>query len=189
VLVPELIFNEQKFLAQVEQIYRQKGCVLVVASEGLRDGQGRFLAELQQGTEIGKDVNGQALLSIGEGVSGYLCNLVRRESGLKARYDKPGTLQRGSACRSSVDLDEAFSVGRKAGAYLMEGQDSVMPALKRVSDEPYKCEIEPVLLSEIAGREKRLPSDFFEDDGLSEAKVRAYAGPLIGPALEEPFRF
>jgi 6-phosphofructokinase 1 len=189
VLVPELPFDEKVFLQKVAEVYEQVGCVLVVASEGLRNKEGKFLAELQAGIAIGRDVNGQALLSIGEGVSRYLTNLVIKELGLKARYDKPGTLQRSAACRSAIDLEEALSLGRASAKYLLEGMSGIMPVLKRISNDPYKYAIEPISLSEITGRERVITSEFFKNQELDEAKIKEYLAPLITPTPEIPFRF
>jgi 6-phosphofructokinase 1 len=187
ILLPEVVFNEERFLAKVEEVFRQKGCVLVVASEGVKDAQGNFLAE-SSGTLV-LDPVGKPMLSSGEGVATYLCRLVRDKLGLKARYDKPGTLQRTTTCVSPVDRAEAFELGQVAAWYALEGRSGVMPGLKRVSDEPYRCEIVAVPLTEVVGREKYVPAEFLEGDGLNEAAFRRYVAPLIGPPLAEPFRF
>lgn len=185
ILVPEIIFDPEAFLAQVEQIFRREGCVLVVAAEGVRNAEGKFLASLNQ--ELGRDALGKSLLSIGEGVSGYLCQLVKTRLGLKVRYDKPGTLQRGTACVSPVDQVEAWELGKTAARYLLQGQSGIMPALHRLSTEPYRCEIVPMVLNEVVGREKTLPPEFLHAGGLNEEAFRHYATPLIGPALAEPW--
>jgi 6-phosphofructokinase 1 len=187
VLVPEQVFDEAAFLAEVQEVYRREGCVLVVASEGVHNAGGQYLAELGLGG-LGRDANGQVLLSLGS-VADYLCNLVKSKLGIKARYDKPATLQRGAACVSEVDRDEAYKLGQAAADYALAGKTAVMPGLKRLSNEPYTCEIVPFNLSEIVGREKKLGAEFFVNGRLDETRVRDYVGPLIGPALPEPFRF
>jgi 6-phosphofructokinase 1 len=187
VLVPEIIFDEQFFLSEVERIFRQEGCVLAVASEGLRNAEGQFLAELS-GT-LQKDAIGKPILSIGEGVAGYLCRLVSQKLGIKARYDKPGTLQRGAACVSPVDYQEALALGKMGLQIALEGKSAVMPGLVRVSDKPFRCVIEPVALAEIAGTEKPLPAEFLTETGVNIEAFCRYAAPLIGQPLEVPFRF
>jgi len=186
ILLPEITFDEAKFLTRVEETFRREGCVLVVASEGVRDPQGKFLAEAGGNPALNLDPIGKPMLSLGEGVAGYLCRLVKEKLGIKARYDKPGTLQRGTACVSLVDRTEAFELGKSAARYVLEGQSGVMPGLVRVSDEPYQCEIRPVPLSAVTGQEKLIPPEFLDGDNLNEAAFLRYAAPLIGPALVEP---
>lgn len=188
ILLPEVVFDEKAFLAKIESIFRREGCVLVVASEGIRDGQGKYLAEATGQSVSGYDATGKAVLSLGDGVASYLCRLVKEKLGLKARYDKPGTLQRGASCVSPVDRAEAFDLGRKAAQYVVAGQSGVMPGLVRVSENPYRCEISPVALTEVMGHEKLLPPEMLDGDSLNEATFRRYAEPLIGPPLGEPFR-
>lgn len=185
ILLPEVAFEVNQFLTQVEEIFRREGCVLIVAAEGVRDTQGRFLAELNQ--EVERDAIGKAVFSVGEGVSGYLCQLIKQELKLKARYDKPGTLQRGVACVSEVDRAEAFALGQAAMRYALSGQNNVLPTLQRSSDEPYQCEIEAVAIEKVIGREKRLPPEFLAENKLNETVFSRYAAPLIGPALPKPF--
>lgn len=190
ILLPEIAFDEAKFLTKVDEVFRREGCVLVVASEGVRDSKGRFLAEAGGNPALNLDPVGKPMLSLGEGVAGYLCRLVKEKLGIKARYDKPGTLQRGASCVSPIDRAEAFELGVSAARYVLAGQSGVMPGLVRVSDDPYKCEIRPVALNEVIGREKLLPPEFLDLDnnGLNEAAFRRYATPLIGPSLAEPLR-
>ncbi len=187
ILLPEITFDEAVFLEKVEKIYRQEKCCLVVASEGVRDAEGRFLAEAGSGV-IGLDPVGKPLLSIGEGVAGYLCRLVKEKLGLKTRYDKPGTLQRGAACLSPVDKDEAFRLGEATVDFALQKQTAIMAGLVRVQQEPFYCSIQAVALSEVAGREKLIPAEYLEGDELNETAFRRYAAPLIGPALPEPLR-
>lgn len=187
VLLPEQVFDETAFLTEVQEVYRREGCVLVVASEGIQNADGQYLAELGLG-ELGRDANGQALLSLGS-VADYLCNLVKTRLGIKARHDKPATLQRGAACVSEVDRDEAFRLGQAAVDYTLAGKTGIMPGLKRLSNEPYICEIVPFNLNDIVGKEKQLSAEYFVDGKLDEEKVRDYVKPLIGPPLKEPFKF
>ncbi len=186
ILLPEIVFDETAFLSKVESIFKREGCVLVVASEGVRDKQGKFLAELNAALNL--DPVGKPMLSLGEGISGYLCQLVKEKLGLKARYDKPGTLQRGAACVSPIDREEAFKLGEAAAQYALEGQSGLMPGLLRMSNAPYRCKIVPTKLNQVVGRERIIPPEFLTSDGLNEAAFHEYALPLIGPALAEPMR-
>ena len=64
-----------------------------------------------------------------------------------------------------------------------------MPAIRRLSDAPYRWEIIEVPLSEVANQEKLLPPDFISADGfgITEA-ARRYLAPLIVGEAYPPFK-
>ncbi len=115
--LPEQPLQPDEFLGEVEDVYRRLGYAVVVVAETVRDrnGQPLGLAEHQ-----GEDAFGHRLLG---GAAPYLVSLVRGQLGLRARYDKPGDLQRmSSACVSSTDLREAEMVGRVAVEMVVAGE-------------------------------------------------------------------
>jgi len=65
----------------------------------------------------------------------------------------------------------------------------VMPAIRRLSDAPYRWDIIAAPLSEIANQEKLLPPDFISADGfgITEA-ARRYLAPLIIGESYPPFK-
>jgi len=65
----------------------------------------------------------------------------------------------------------------------------VMPAIRRVSDTPYRWDIVEAPLSEVANQEKLLPPDFISADGFGiTAPARRYLAPLIVGEAYPPFR-
>ena len=64
-----------------------------------------------------------------------------------------------------------------------------MPAIRRLSDVPYRWDIIEAPLSEVANQEKLLPSDFISADGfgITEA-ARRYLAPLILGEAYPPFK-
>ena len=64
-----------------------------------------------------------------------------------------------------------------------------MPAIRRISDTPYKWDIMEAPLSEVANQEKLLPPDFISPDGfgITEA-ARRYLAPLIIGERPPPFK-
>ena len=64
-----------------------------------------------------------------------------------------------------------------------------MPAIRRLSDEPYRWDIIEAPLSEVANQEKLLPPDFITGDGfvITEA-ARRYLAPLIVGEAYPPFK-
>ena len=70
----------------------------------------------------------------------------------------------------------------------LEGHNAQMPAIKRVSDNPYRWEIEAAPLAEVANREKFMPRDYIREDGFGISDAgRAYLAPLIQGEDFPPF--
>ena len=64
-----------------------------------------------------------------------------------------------------------------------------MPAIRRLSDEPYRWDIIEAPLSEVANQEKSLPADFISADGFGiTAAARRYLAPLILGEAYPPFK-
>ena len=133
VYVPEHPFEEEAFLADVEGVYRSLGWVVVVVAETVRDQQGQPLGQAQQGA----DAFGHQLLA---GAAPYLVHLVRNRLGLRARYDRPGDLQRmSSASVSTTDRQEAELVGEAAVRAAVAGETDKMITLLRSEERRYEC--------------------------------------------------
>ena len=64
-----------------------------------------------------------------------------------------------------------------------------MPAIRRLSDAPYRWDIVEAPLAEVANREKLLPPEFISADGfgITEA-ARRYLAPLIVGEAYPPFK-
>src|ERR1700746_2504694 len=67
---------------------------------------------------------------------------------------------------SETDVQQAYAVGCAAVEFAIAGKNAVMPAIRRLSDSPYRWDIIEVPLSEVANQEKMLPSDFIRSDGF-----------------------
>ena len=64
-----------------------------------------------------------------------------------------------------------------------------MPAIRRLSDAPYRWDIVEVPLSEVANREKHLPAEFISADGLGITEAaRRYLAPLIVGEAYPPYK-
>jgi 6-phosphofructokinase 1 len=173
ILFPEIPFDEEGFLARVKATVERVGYCTVVASEGLKNPQGQFLAEA--GT---RDAFGHTQLG---GVAPLLANLVRSKLGYKYHWALPDYLQRSARhLASKTDAEQAYAVGKAAVEYALAGHNAVMPVIVRTSDTPYRWKIAPAPLSTIANREKKLPKSFIRRDGYGiTAAARRYLEPLI----------
>lgn len=181
IYVPEVVFDEARFLDDVRRVHGEIGYVVVVLTETIRDARGRVVGSDKP---YFVDPFGHGYY---ESPAAYLCRLVTRELGLRARFDKPGTIQRMSmALASGVDLEEAYLVGRHAVKYAVEGRTGQMVVLVRENGSGYRCTTDSAPLEEIANAVKPLPREFLNADGnfVADGFLR-YASPLIGGPLLE----
>ncbi|GAB2581597.1 6-phosphofructokinase [Dyella jejuensis] len=181
ILFPERVFDEAAFLAKVKATVERVGWCTVVASEGIRNAEGQFLAEA--GT---RDSFGHAQLG---GVAPVLAALVKEQLGYKYHWALPDYLQRSARhMASKTDVDQAYAVGKAAVDYALAGMNAVMPVIVRTSDMPYRWKIEPAALEKIANREKKMPSGFLTRDGFGiTAAARRYLSPLIQGEAPPPY--
>ena len=179
ILLPEVTFNQKKFLAKVKETVKKHGFCVIVASEGIKNSKGKFLAESDS-----KDAFGHSQLG---GVAPRLAELINKKLQLKNHWAVADYLQRSASHLSSgVDIAHAYEVGKKAVQYALKGLNGVMPIIKRKSSTPYKWEVVPAPLTKIANVEKKLPPGFISKDGLGMTKrARSYFQPLIDGKVED----
>ena len=179
ILLPEISFNQKKFLAKVKETVKKNGFCVIVASEGIKNSQGKFLAESDS-----KDAFGHSQLG---GVAPRLADLINQKLKFKNHWAVADYLQRSASHLSSgVDRAHAYEVGRKAVLYATQGLNGVMPVIKRRSSTPYKWEVVSAPLTKIANVEKKLPAAFISKDGLGMTKkARSYFQPLIEGKIED----
>ena len=173
ILLPEVTFNQNKFLTKVKVTVKKHGFCVIVASEGIKNSKGKFLAESDS-----KDAFGHSQLG---GVAPRLAELINKKLKLKNHWAVADYLQRSASHLSSgVDRAHAYEVGKKAVQYALKGLNGVMPIIKRKSSMPYQWEVVPAPLTKIANVEKKLPAGFISKDGLGMTKrARSYFQPLI----------
>lgn len=179
ILVPEHPFKAERFLQQVEEVYRRLGYVIVVAAETIRDEQGQALGAIGQ---VGTDAFQHPLLS---GAAQYLVELVKQHLKLRTRFDKPGDLQRmASNSISRTDRDEAYLVGQMGIRALLAGESDKMVTLVRHMDPCYCCTTGLVELAQVANVQYLLPTDYLNADKTMVTQAYYdYALPLIGDPL------
>jgi 6-phosphofructokinase 1 len=179
ILLPEVSFNQKKFLSKVKDTVKKNGFCVIVASEGIKDSKGKFLAESDS-----KDAFGHSQLG---GVAPRLADLINNKLKLKNHWAVADYLQRSASHLSSgVDRAQAYEVGKKAVQFAVRGQNGVMPVIKRKSSKPYKWEVVSASLTKIANVEKKLPAGFITKDGFGMTKkARSYFQPLIEGKVDE----
>lgn len=182
VLFPEVVFDPQKFLAKVQHSVDTYGYCTVVASEGIRNAEGKFVADA--GTV---DAFGHTQLG---GVAATLATLVKSELGLKYHYAIADYLMRAARhIASRTDIEQAYAVGAAAVEYAVAGKGGIMVSIERESDDPYTWRTGEAPLDQVANVEKAMPAEFISADGfhITEA-CRRYLAPLIAGEHYPPYR-
>ncbi|MCD6334913.1 MAG: 6-phosphofructokinase [Candidatus Latescibacterota bacterium] len=183
IYVPERPITWDGFLGDVQRVYDRLGYCVIVVCEGLTDAD---TGEPITASASAVDVDSFGHKQMG-GVADTLCKEIAARLKIKARYDKPGTIQRMSmALASTVDLEEACMIGAQAVREAVSGKTDFMVSFVRESNDPYRCGTGLVPLSDAALAEKKLPSDYINEAGnFPTERFAEYARPLIGGPLPE----
>ncbi len=202
IYLPECPKGVDEILSEVQQVYRDKGHVIVVMSENVRrkDGKPFAVAGLEALNSDQANISPQSpgmtpdfVDSFGHsyfrglGAGRVLSQLITKKLDLRARVDQPGTLQRMSqAHQSEVDLIESEECGRAAVRAALAGTTDQMVVLQRAEGPSYRCNIDSVDLEQIANIEKRMPPSFLDPAGnfVTQAFID-YALPLVGGPLPQ----
>ncbi len=173
ILFPEVEFDQDKFLAKVDEKVKEFGFCTVVVSEGVHWPDGRFLAE--QGT---RDSFGHAQLG---GAAPVVANIIKDALGYKFHWAVADYLQRAARHLSSKsDVEQAYALGKAGVEFALEGANAIMPTVDRISSSPYEWKIGQAPLADVANVEKMMPLDFITEDGFGITdKCKEYLLPLI----------
>lgn len=180
IYLPEIDFDMDQFIADSKRIYeKNNGKLIVAASEGIRDKDGKYISEYGSSLANEKDSFGHAQLG---GTGAVLADILKKELKCKARAIEFSLLQRcASHIASKTDVEETFIAGQKAVQYAVEGVTDHMVAYERAEkDGKYVCNYVLVNLSKVANTEKKIPREWITEEGtgLTEEYVK-YALPLI----------
>jgi 6-phosphofructokinase 1 len=182
ILFPEIPFDEPAFLTRTEECVKKYGYCAIVVSEGVRNAEGKFLADA--GTT---DAFGHAQLG---GVGPVVAQLVKEKLGYKYHWAVADYLQRAARhIASKVDVEQAYEMGKSAVEFALQGHNAVMPTIVRASQQPYRWKVGMAPLAKVANVEKMLPRDYITPDGFHiTAKGRRYLAPLIQGEDYPPYK-
>ncbi len=176
ICVPEILVDEDKFIADVQDAYTGYGYAVAVISENARTADGIIGAGSAPWfvDDFGHEYY--------DGPARYLAALVSRRLGVRARYEKPGTIQRSLVWASSEsDVREAEMVGRAAVTAAREGMRDVIVTLQRQDGDDYRCSVGFAPLDQVGGKVRRMPDEFLspQDNFVTDAFIQ-YIKPLAG---------
>jgi ATP-dependent phosphofructokinase / diphosphate-dependent phosphofructokinase len=176
VLLPELAFDEARFLAKVKETVEAYRYCVVVVGEGIKNAQG---------VEVGADRTrldsfGHPVLA---GAAEELKEVVQGRLGIKARTALLSYAQRAAGHWASLtDANNAFACGQAAVQAAVAGHSGQMVKIVRETGPEgsvrWSTGLQP--LGDIANVEHLVPRDWVGEDGfLPNEKFVAYAQPLI----------
>ena len=187
VYLPEVAFDYEKFCADVTEIYKKQGKVLIAASEGIHDTDGKFISEYGSKLAQEKDAFGHAQLG---GLAVQLADELKRRTGAKVRGIELSLLQRcGAHLASETDVSEAVLAGKTAVEAAVNGETGKMVSFERdYVDGKYVCKTKLLPLESVANIEKKVPIEWITKDGnnLTQDFID-YALPLIQGQPERIF--
>jgi len=175
VLVPEVPFDQNAFLAAIQQVVTRQGWAVVVAAEGIRNADGSLVYSATDPAlqdPLKRPLTG--------GVARHLAETIASQLRMRCRHEAPGLLGRSSiAHRSAQDLRDAVEVATTGVQSLLNGHDGHMVALTPIGS-PEATTLVP--LREVAGVERTMPKTWLSRGPLAvnEACLR-YLRPLVGP--------
>ncbi|MDR2181593.1 MAG: 6-phosphofructokinase [Treponema sp.] len=175
VYLPERPLEKERFLEDVSAAWSKKRGVLVTASEGLKDPEGRAYGDTGLRDGFGHIIPG--------GTAQTLSDIIITGLKLKSRPEKPGLLGRVSmAHRSPVDQAEAYEAGAFAVKSAVEGKSGFMAAIEASRKPEYSSRMKLAPLEKAANVEKTFPEAWINPEGNGvTGDFAGYCLPLIGP--------
>lgn len=183
VYLPEVDFDMEKFIADVQAIYDKTGKCMVAVSEGIHYADGSFVSEAKTSATDGF---GHAQLG---GLATMLAEVIKQKTGAKVRGIELSLLQRcGAHLASHTDIEEAKMAGRVAVEAAVAGNTDKMVAFQCTRDGgKYECKTVLEPLDIVANFEKKVPREWInaEGNGVEQAFID-YVLPLIQGEPERP---
>ncbi|OGT46284.1 MAG: 6-phosphofructokinase [Gammaproteobacteria bacterium RIFCSPHIGHO2_12_FULL_41_20] len=181
ILFPEVRLQTAQLLNRVQECVSQFGYCAIVASEGLRNPDGSFVAESGLTDAFGHKQLG--------GVAPIIAKLIKEKLGFKYHWALADYLQRSARhIASKTDVEQAYAIGKAAVEMALAGKNAVMPIIVRESNSPYRWSIGEASLERVANVEVSLPKNYITDDGFGITEAcRQYLSPLIQGEAYPPY--
>ncbi len=183
IYLPEVAFEKDRFLADVEGCITRYGWVSIVCGEGLQYADGSPVSASQTTDKFG-NVEFGAMAGASVGLN--LHRMIMETFDFRGEFQITESLIMSAMDRTvELDREEAYRCGRRAVALADQGLSGVMVTLLRDSSSPYRVELATTSLSEVAIKSKPLPREYINPEGnfVSDAFYE-YIRPLVGEIPE-----
>ena len=174
IYLPEVDFDQDKFISDIKKALTTTNNVIVAVSEGIHDADGSYITS----SEAVADQFGHQQLS---GAGKALEFIVKENIGVKVRSVEINVLQRcASHLASLTDIEESFAQGEKGVELASAGVTASMVCLMRTSNAPYTVEYTHSAIKDIANEAKSVPREWINDEGNDiRPELIEYLTPLI----------
>ena len=178
IYLPEVAFNIDDFVNEVEELLKKKSNIVLAVSEGIRTEDRKFVCELLD-ANLQTDSFGHKELV---GCADALGRILRDKLGIKARPITLSTLQRaGAHLASKTDLEEAIECGKLGAELAYRGDSGKMVIMTRTPGKKYKIKYEVFDdIHKIANVEKKIPLEWIDvENNYVKEELVEYIKPLI----------
>lgn len=183
IYMPEVAFDLDTFLNDVDALYKKNKKVLVAISEGIRDKDGNYMMALSTASKA--DGFGHTQLG---GAAANLCEIVKERLGYNTRAVELSLPQRCAGHMvSKTDIDEAKRCGEFA---VMSAIDNTAKFVCMIRDDSkkYSIHLELKNIHEVANKVKPFPKEWIiNGNDISEEFIN-YAAPLIEGEVELEYK-
>ncbi len=184
IYLPEVEFDFDKFIKDVEIVYAKNKKAIICVSEGIKTKEGKYVPELFASLE--KDSFGHAQLG---GTAAVLAQKLKEHFNIKVRAIEFSLIQRcAQHLASAIDVEEAYTAGREAvKAAVNKVTDKMVAFERKIVDGKYTCVYNLVDLHIVANAEKTIPAEWINENGtgLNQGFID-YALPLIQGDMKAP---
>lgn len=176
IYLPEVVFDKEKFIESIREVFKRKRGVVIAVSEGIKDKDGNYLDQDSRYTK--KDAFGHIIHS---GTAKVLETIAFQAFHCKVRSIELNVLQRCAMhCASLTDNNESFEIGRKAVDRALNNETGKMMVFKRKDTPEYAVEIDAIDVSNAANLEKKVPVEWINEAGNDiTPELYNYLAPLI----------
>ncbi len=188
IYLPEVAFDMERFVADVEHWYARKGRCHIAVSEGIQDKDHVPIAAKMFEGET--DAHGNMQLSgtgaLGDALAEFIKKRLTPAGGKppRVRADTFGYVQRCFPDASPVDAREARAAGREAARLATSGDLDGSVAIVRTSPIEagalYASELRRIDLSVVAAKTRHMPAEFIEGHNNVSRKFLDWCRPLVG---------
>lgn len=176
IYLPEIDFDNEKFISSVNKLLYKKSSVVIAVSEGIKYSSGIYVSENAKGVDA--DAFGHKSLA---GAGKALELLIKEHIGCKVRSVELNLPQRCSShIASATDILESISIGKYAVECAVNGISGKMVIFKRKSSKHYEIELSYENVEKIANQVKYLPANYMCPDKSNVTReCMEYIAPLI----------
>ena len=157
IYLPESTFTLEQYIQDIKNAMTRYKAVIIAVSEGVTFPDGGS-------EEQAKDAFGHTQNA---GIGKKLEEYTAKHFQCKVRSIELNVMQRCSSHAASLtDLEESERIGGAAAEFGIEyHQSGVMAAFKRISNNPYRVEIIPCPVQDVANKEKKFPVEWISPEG------------------------